>query len=77
MGHLTSFQQALDGLGATNKERARALGISETVFYGIKRGEIPNYIKRLVRQPSLLEALLDDARAGRSNGNHHDEEQTS
>ena len=70
MGHLSSFLQAIDQLGATNKARAQALGVSETTYYEIKRGEIPGYIRRLVERPVLLEALLDDARAGRNNGNH-------
>lgn len=70
MGHLSSFLQAIERLGDTNKARAKALGVSETIYYDIKRGNIPRYIRRLVERPTILEALLDDARAGRTNGNH-------
>jgi hypothetical protein len=70
MGNLLSFKQAIEGLGKTGKERAKALGVSETIYYEMKRGKIPRYITRLVQRPALLEALLDDARAGRTNGNH-------
>lgn len=65
-----SFVKAVDQLGETNKARAEALGVSETTYYEIKRGVFPDYLKRLAKHPVLLEALLDDARSGHTNGSH-------
>lgn len=57
-----SFVQAVDQLGETNKARAEALGVSETTYYEIKRGNLPKYLERLAKHPALIEALLNDAR---------------
>lgn len=58
-----SFVSAVDQLGETNKARARALGVSETTYYEIKRGNLPKYLERLARHPVLIEALMQDAQA--------------
>lgn len=61
--NFSTFLKAVDQLGATNKARAAALGVSETTYYEIKRGNFPEYLRRLVKHPELAEALAADARA--------------
>lgn len=71
MGNLISFFEALDKLGPTNRERARAMGVSLRTFYDFKAGRLPPFARTLLRHPDLAEALLEDARAGRTNGHDH------
>lgn len=68
MGNLISFFEALDKLGPTNRERAKAMGISLRTFYDLKAGRLPSFAHTLLKHPELAEALADDARAGRTNG---------
>jgi hypothetical protein len=72
MGHLSSFVAALDNLGRTNRERAAVVGVSLRTYYDLKKGRL-GPMRRLMRHPDLVAALLEDARAGRTNGVHHDE----
>lgn len=58
-----SFTQALNALGATDKKRAEALGVSRVTLIEYREGRMPRYIIRLMRQPILLRALADDADA--------------
>jgi hypothetical protein len=70
MGELISFFEALDGLGKTNRERAKAINVPLRTFYDLKRAKLHSQVRMLLRNADLLEALLEDARAGRTNGHH-------
>jgi hypothetical protein len=70
MGNLTSLKAALDRRGRTNLERAVSCGIKIRRFYDLKRGRLHPQVQFFMHNPDLLEALLEDARAGRTNGNH-------
>lgn len=71
MGNLPSFFAALDQLGRTNEERAAAIPIPLRSFYNLKKGRL-GPMNRIMKRPELVEALLEDARAGHTNGNHDD-----
>jgi hypothetical protein len=70
MGEMISFRSAIESLGPTHQQRAKRLGVSMHTYYDLLNGRLTRQIRRLYNHPTLLEALLEDARAGRTNGNH-------
>lgn len=71
MGNLPSFFAALELLGKTNQERANAIPVTLRTFYNLKKGRL-GPMNKLMKRPELVEALLEDARNGHTNGNHDD-----
>lgn len=57
---LGNFNQAITAAGSTDEERAAALGISVRTLYRYKTGQLPD-LRRLLRHPGLLRAILMDA----------------
>jgi hypothetical protein len=57
---LNSFFAAIDNLGATEVERARALGITDRQLLTWRKGGVPRVVKRLAQNPRLLDALRAD-----------------
>mgnify|MGYP002128056920 CR=1 FL=1 len=52
---------AIQELGATHAERARALGVSETRYYQILSGDVPEAtLRRWLQHPSIVAAALRD-----------------
>lgn len=69
MGQLPSWRAAIEQLGKNNRERAAELGVSLRRYYYIRDGR-HGLIQKLLKQPDVIAGLLEDARAGRTNGNH-------
>lgn len=67
---LNSFFAAVDSLGGTEVERAKALGISDRQLLNWRKGQVPRLVRRLALNPRLLDALRDD-------GGEFQEKQTS
>lgn len=59
---LNSFFAAVDTLGGTEVERARALGISDRQLLNWRKGQVPRLVRRLALNPQLLDALRNDGR---------------
>lgn len=70
MGNLQSFRAALERLAPRHKDQAKELEIPIRTLTEYKAGRLPKLVRRLMQHPDLLEGLLDDARAGRTNGQH-------
>lgn len=63
MEQLPHFRAALERLGRTDVQIAAKIGMSDRAVAEWRRRNIPRVIRTLVKQPDLLVALLEDARA--------------
>lgn len=63
---LHHFKATLLSYGATDRERARALGVSLRTFMNYKTGQIPRSLRCLMR-PEILRALAMDVEQGGAN----------
>jgi hypothetical protein len=70
MGTPIATIKAIHELGENDKERAARLRVTPRTVTEYKAGRIPEKWRKLMYNISVLEALLEDARAGRANGNH-------
>lgn len=70
MGNLLSFREALKRFGERHEDQAKTLNVPVRTLTDYKSGRLPRFGRILLSNPALLEALLDDARNGRTNGNH-------
>lgn len=70
MGNLLSFREALKRFGERHEDQAKTLNVPVRTLTEYKSGRLPRFMRILLKNPDLLEALLDDARNGRSNGDH-------
>lgn len=57
---LSNFFAAVDGLGATEAERARALGISDRQLLTWRKGGVPRAVRFIAKNPNLLDGLRQD-----------------
>lgn len=56
----TNFGREITQLGATDKERATALGVSPRTITEYKKGQLPKILRVVASNPKLLSALLAD-----------------
>ena len=54
------FHAALRALGTTDTERAHALGVKNGKTVERLRQRLPSHLLPFIRNPQLLQALLDD-----------------
>lgn len=58
-----AFYESIMGLGSNDTERAKVLGISERSLQSWRAGKLPKNVARMLKRPSVLQALVEDAKA--------------